>query len=72
MPGFPVYHQLSELTQTHIHLVGDAFSPFVFPFSYLRSFLESRSFPMSQFFTSSGQSIGVSASASVLPVNIQD
>ena len=32
----------------------------------------SGSFPMSQFFTSGGQSIGVSASASVLPVNIQD
>ena len=30
------------------------------------------SFPMSQFFTSGGQSIGVSASASVLPMNIQD
>ena len=32
----------------------------------------SRSFPMSRFFKSGGQSIGVSASASVLPVNIQD
>ena len=31
-----------------------------------------QSFPMSQFFTSSDQSIGVSASASVLPINIQD
>ena len=30
------------------------------------------SLPMSQFFTSGGQSIGVSASASVLPMNIQD
>ena len=35
-------------------------------------FLASGSFPMSQFFTSGGQSIGVSASASVLPMNIQD
>jgi len=44
----------------------------VIPFSsYLRSFPASRSFPMSQFFTSGGQSIGVSASASVLPMNIQ-
>ena len=34
-------------------------------------FPASGSFPMSQFFTSGGQSIGVSASASVLPVNIQ-
>ena len=37
-----------------------------------QSFLASGSFPMSQFFASGGQSIGVSASASVRPVNIQD
>ena len=36
------------------------------------SFPASGSFPMSQFFTSSGQSIGASASASVLPMNIQN
>ena len=35
-------------------------------------FPASVSFPMSQFFTSGGQTIGVSASASVLPINIQD
>ena len=40
--------------------------------SRLQSFPASGSFPVSQFFTSGGQSIGVSASASVLPVNIQD
>ena len=39
--------------------------------SCLQSFPASGSFPMSQFFTSAGQSIGISASASVLPVNIQ-
>ena len=45
----------------------------VFPFSScLQSFLESGSFPMSQFFASGGQSIGTSASAAVLPVYIQD
>ena len=44
----------------------------VVPFSCLQSFPASRSFPMSQFFTSGGQSIGVSASALVLPMNIQD
>ena len=45
----------------------------VVPFSScLQSFPASRSFPMSQFFPSGGQSIGVSASASVLPMNIQD
>ena len=37
-----------------------------------QSFLASGSFQMSQFFTSGGQSTGVSASASVLPMNIQD
>ena len=46
-------------------------SPSVVPFSScLRSYPVSGSFPMSQFFTSGGQSIGVSASASVLPMNI--
>ena len=45
----------------------------VVPFSScLQSFPASGSFQMSQFFTSSGQSIGASASASVLPMNIQD
>ena len=45
----------------------------VIPFSSrLQSFPVSGSFPMSQFFTSGGQSIGVSASASVLPMNSQD
>ena len=40
--------------------------------SHLHSFPASRSFQTSQFFTSGGQSIGVSAWTSVLPVNIQD
>ena len=40
--------------------------------SRLQSFPASGSFPVSQLFTSGGQSIGVSASASVFPVNIQD
>ena len=45
----------------------------IVPFSScLQSFPASGSFPMSQFFTSGGQSIGVSASASVLPMNTQD
>ena len=48
-------------------------SPSVIPFSsLLQSFPASGSFQMSQFFASGGQSIGVSALASVLPVNIQD
>ena len=45
----------------------------VIPFSsHHQPFPASGSFPMSQFFMSGGQSIGVSASASVLPMNIQN
>ena len=44
----------------------------VVPFSHLQSFPASGSFQMSQFFASGGQNIGVSASISVLPMNIQD
>ena len=40
--------------------------------SCLQSFPASESFPVSQFFSSGGQSIGVSASASVFPMNVQD
>jgi len=41
-------------------------------FSHLQSFLASEVFPVSQFFTSGGQNIGASVSASDLPINIQD
>ena len=44
----------------------------VFPFSCFQSFPASGSFPVTQFFTSGDQSIGVSTSASVLPMIIQD
>jgi len=74
-PGLPVHHQLQELVQTHAHRVSDAIQPFhpVIPFSSrLQSFPESGSFPMSQLFALGGQRTGVSASASVLPMNIQD
>ena len=73
---FTVHHQLPELAQTPVHPDGWWCHPTisaVVPFSScLQSFPASGSFPMSQFFDSGGQSIGVSASASVLPVNIQD
>ena len=72
--GLPFYHQLPELSQTHVHRVSDAIqtSHPVIPFSsYLQSFPASESFPMSQLFSSGGQSIGASVSATVLPVNIQ-
>ena len=45
----------------------------VVPFSsHLQSFSASGSFPMSKFFASGGQNVGVSALVSVLPMNIQD
>ena len=72
--GFPVLHHLPELAQIHVHWVGDAIQPShpFFPFSsFLLSFAASGSFLMSQLLTSGGQSIGTSATASVLPMNIQ-
>ena len=45
---------------------------YVIPFSHLQFFPAPGSFPISKFFTSNGQSIGVSSSSSVLPMNIQD
>ena len=74
-PGLPVHHQFPESTRTHVHWVTDAIQPThpVIPFSSrLQSSPASGSFQMSQFFASGGQNIGVSASASVLPMNIQD
>ena len=75
-PGLPVHHQLSEFTQTHIHRVSDAIQP-SHPLSSPsppapQSFSASGSFQMSQLFASSGQSNGVLASTSVLPMNTQD
>ena len=74
-PGLPVHHQLLEFTRTHVYWVGDAIqsSHPVVPFSSCRqSYLASESLQMSQLFTSGGQSSGVSASTSVLPINTQD
>ena len=76
MPGFPVHHQLAEFAQSHIHWVSDAIqpshplsspSPPAFDLSLHQSLVQWVSF-----FASGGQSIAVSASASVLPMNIQD
>ena len=73
--GFPVHYQLPELAQTHVHWVGDAIKP-----SHPLSSPSPLAFDLSQHqglfqwvsSSSGGQSIGVSASASVLPMNIQD
>ena len=75
-PGLPVRHQLLKLAQSPVHWVDDGIQPIsssVIPFSSCpQSFLASGSFPMSQFFAAGGQNIGVSASALVLPMSIQD
>ena len=71
--SLPVLHYLTEFAQTHVHWVGDAIQP-SYPltpfFSCPQASLALRSLPMSWFFASGGQSTG--ASASVLPMNIQD
>jgi len=68
-----ITNQLLELAQTHVHWVGDDIQlsyPLSSP-SCFQSFLASGSFPVNQFFTSGGQSIGASASASVLPMKFR-
>ena len=75
-PGFPVlYHLWSLLKLMSIESVMPSNHPTlsVVPFSFcLLSFPASRSFLMSQLFTSGGQSTGPSSSASVFPMNMQD
>ena len=62
-PSFPANHQVLELAQTHVHQVGIAIQPshpVLLPFSScLQSFPASWSFPVTQFFTSGGWTIGV-------------
>ena len=75
MPGFPVLHHPLELAQTHVHWIGDAVQP-AHPLlspspPAFNLFQHQGVFQMSQFLASGGQSIGVSVSTSVLPVNIQ-
>ena len=75
--GLPVHHQLLEFTQIYVHWVGDAIQP-----SHPLSSIFPPAFNLSphqglfkwvsvHFFTSGGQSIGVSASTSVLPMSTQ-
>ena len=74
-PGFPFPHYLLDFAQTHVHWVSDAIQPShlllppFLPVLSLSQFLGY--FPMSWLFTSGGHSIGASASAAVLPMNIQ-
>ena len=75
MSGLPVHNQLSDysnscpLSRWCHSTISSSVIPF---FPCPQSFPVSGSFPMSQIFASVGQSIGVSASASVLPMNTQD
>ena len=74
-PCLPVHHQFPEFTQTHVHWIGDAIQP-----SHPLSSPSPPVFSLSQdqglfkWVSSSHQvaKIGVSASTSVLPINIQD
>ena len=75
-PGLNVNNQIADLAQTHVHRVCDAIQlshPLSSPsLPAPQSLPASRSFPVSQFFTWGGQSAGASASASVIPMNIQN
>ena len=74
-PGLSVHQQLPEFTQTHVHLVGDAIQPshpLWSPSPPTPNPSQHQSFPKSQLLAWGGQSTGVSALASVLPMNIQD
>ena len=74
MTGLPVHHQLLEFTHSCplSQWCHPTTSSSVFPFSsYPQSFPASGSFLMNWLFTLGDQSIGVSASASILPKNIQ-
>ena len=73
-PDFPVHHQQPELTQTHVHWVSDTVQP-----SHFLPSPSSPTFNLSQHqdlfqwvITSGGQSIEATASATVLPMYIQD
>ena len=74
-PGFSVLHYLSEFAQTHVHWVSDAIQPsrpFQPPSLPALNLSQHQSlFQWVWLFVSGGQSIGASASTSVLPMNIQ-
>ena len=79
-PGFPVPHHLPEIAQVYVHCISNDIQPFhplppsssafKLPQYQLENFL-ALSFPISWLFTTDGQSIGASASASVPPMSIQ-
>ena len=74
-PGLPVHHQLPESTQTHAHWVSDAIhpsQPLSSPSPLACNLPQHQGLFQWELFASGGQSIGLSASASVLLMNIPD
>ena len=75
MPGFPALHYLLECAQTPVHWVSDVNQPSHHlspPFSIALYLSQHQSpFQVSQLFLSGGQTIGASASAWFLPMNVQ-
>ena len=74
MPGFLVLYHLLEFAQIYVHWVGDPIQPSnpLLPTSPpVLNLSQHQSFPMSWFFALCGQSIGTSALASILLMNIQ-
>ena len=72
-PAFPVHHQLPELAQTHVHQISDAIQPsYPLPSSSPPAFNSSQHQGIFHWVSSSHQVAKVSASASVLPKNMQD
>ena len=75
-PGFPIFHYLPEFAQTHVHHSCQWYHPTISssisPFSSCPQYFPGLGFfPMSWLFASGVQNTGASASASVLPMNIQ-
>ena len=69
-PHFPVLYHVPELAQSYVHWVGDAIQPshpLLSPLFLPSIFPSIRVFSKSRLFASGGQSVGASASASVLP-----
>ena len=74
IPGFPIHHQLQELVQMQVHWVSDAVQPshpLSSPSPPAFNLSQHQGHFKSQFFTSGGQSTGVSALASFLPKQSQ-
>ena len=74
-PGLPVHHQPMELAQTHVHRIGDGiqqFHPLSSPSPPAFNHSQHQGLFQLAVFTSGGESIGASASASIFPMNIQD